>query len=168
MRIALGSIVVAATAFACGQAAPLSEADKSAIRAVSDSFVRYATAGNDSGLAALYTEHATLMPPNQGIVEGRAAIRARFDAFPPMAEMTLTPIDVDGRGDIAYVRGNYVVTAAGPEGTPAVPDRGKYVEIWRREGGREWRLALDIFNSDMPAPAALPQTQTPRGGTPRR
>lgn len=27
-------------------------------------------------------------------------------------------------------------------------DRGKYLQIWRRENG-EWRIAVDIFNSDL-------------------
>lgn len=172
MRITLGGAMLAVGAGVglggCGQAKPLNEADKSAIRAVADSFTALVRAGNDSGVAALYTDNTVLMPPNEGIVEGRAALRAYFEALPPSVEIQLTPIDVDGRGDLAYVRGTYVLTIAAMEGQPAMTDRGKYVEIWRREGGREWRIAVDIFNSDQPAMmASSPPAQVRPNRTPR-
>ena len=131
---------------------PLAEADKTAIRAVTDSFVAYATVRRDSATASLYTENASLMPPNAGIVEGRAAIRAWFEQFPPMSEFVLTPVEVDGRGDLAYVRGTYALTIAAASGRPAAPDHGKYLEIRRRQTDGKWLIAVDIFNSDLPLP----------------
>jgi ketosteroid isomerase-like protein len=75
---------------------------------------------------------------------------------------------VDGRGDLAYVRGTYVLTIAAMEGQPAMTDRGKYVEIWRRAGGREWRIAVDIFNSDQRAMmASSPPAQVRPNRAPR-
>ena len=160
MRIAFsgGALALVVGLAACGQARPLSEADKAAIGAVSDSFEARVRAGNDSGVAQLYTENAVFMPPNEGIVEGRAAIRAQWEAQPADVAIELTPVDVDGRGDLAYVRGTYVVSIVGSGGGPSVVDRGKYLEIRRREGGvgREWLIAVDIFNSDQPAMAPSP------------
>jgi ketosteroid isomerase-like protein len=32
-------------------------------------------------------------------------------------------------------------------------DKGKYVTIWRKEGG-DWKIYSDIFNTSLPEPAA--------------
>lgn len=165
MRIAFWCATLAA-AVACGEARPLSEEDKAALRAGADTFEARIRggAGSDSAVAQLYTDNAVLMPPNEGIVEGRAAIRAYFAKQPPGMELELTPVDFDGRGDMAYVRGTYVVQVPGAGGAPMVVDRGKYLEIQRRSGGNEWRIAVDIFNSDQPAQPPPPA----RGRTPRQ
>ena len=49
---------------------------------------------------------------------------------------------------MALDRGTYSLTIA-PDGT-AQTDTGKYVVVWRKIG-REWKVAADIFNSDLPA-----------------
>jgi ketosteroid isomerase-like protein len=129
----------------------LTEADKASIRAVGDSFVVYFHTDRDSAQAELYTQNAVLMPPNQGVVEGRAAIRAFFQNYPAIPDFTGTPIEIDGRGDLAYVRGTYSFSLPAGGGRPAMSDHGKFVEIRRREGGK-WLVAVDIFNSDVPLP----------------
>jgi ketosteroid isomerase-like protein len=59
---------------------------------------------------------------------------------------------VDGAADIAYVYGNYSLMLTLPGEEQPVPDRGKYLEVWRRQGDGSWKLALDIFNSDVALP----------------
>ena len=148
MRAIVSGLIVL---FAACKVAPpdLSEADRASIRAATDSFVANQRARRDSATAEMYTEAASLMPPNAGIVEGRAAIRAWLAAFPPMAGFTLTPIEIDGRGDLAYVRGTYSFTLVGPDGHQIGEDRGKFVEVRRRQNGK-WLVVIDIFNSDLP------------------
>jgi len=151
MRASVGCLILVLAG--CKAAPPpLTEVDKTAIRAGTDSFVAHTKVRRDSATAALYTESATFMPPNGGIVEGRAAIRAWFEAFPPMAEFSLTPIEVDGRGDLAYERGTYALTIAAATSKPAMSDHGKYVLIKRRQPNGTWLIAVDIFNSDVPLP----------------
>jgi uncharacterized protein (TIGR02246 family) len=150
MRVLVGGLLVFLAA--CEVAPPsLSDADKTAIRAVTDSFVANARARRDSANAMLYTENGVFMPPNGGIAEGRAAIRVWLQQFPPMSDFSLTPVDIDGRGDLAYVRGTYAMTITGPDGKPATNDHGKYLEIRRRQTDGQWLIAVDIFNSDLPA-----------------
>lgn len=148
MRAIVSGLIVL---FAACKVAPpdLSEADRASIRAATDSFVANQRARRDSATAEMYTEEASLMPPNAGIVEGRAAIRAWLAGFPPMAGFTLTPIEIDGRGDLAYVRGTYSFTLVGPDGHQIGEDRGKFVEVRRKEAGK-WLVVVDIFNSDLP------------------
>ena len=145
--------VLVLAALACRPAPPpLTDADKAAIRAVGDSFTVFFHTDRDSAIAALYTETAVLMPPNQGVVEGRAAIRAFFQGYPPLPDFTGTPIEIDGRGDLAYVRGTYAFSMPAAGRQPAVSDHGKFLEIRRRQPDGTWLVAVDIFNSDVPLP----------------
>jgi ketosteroid isomerase-like protein len=33
-------------------------------------------------------------------------------------------------------------------------DKGKYVEIWKKQPDGSWKCAVDMFNSDLPAAPA--------------
>ena len=153
MRPTLLLTVFGCAVFAC-QPAPalLSDADIAAIHASADSFTANALARRDSANAAHYSETAVFMPPNQPAVEGRAAIRAWFEAFPPISAFSLTPLEIVGRGDLAYERGTYALTIAASGKTPAMPDHGKYLAVRRRHADGSWLMTVDIFNSDVPLP----------------
>ena len=151
MRPIFGCMIVLLAA--CRVAPPsLSDQDKTAIRAVTDSFVAYFHAGRDSGNASLYTENATLLPPNHGIVEGRPAILAFFQSYPALPDFVATTIDIDGRGDLAYARGTYSFSMPAAGGQPPVNDHGKFLEIRRRQADGRWLIVADMFNSDVPLP----------------
>lgn len=145
----LGLIVLCA---ACKVVPPdLSEADRVSIRAATDSFVANVRARRDSVNAQqLYAENASVLPPNSPIAEGRAAIRTWMATFPPTSDFLLTPIEIVGRGDLAYVRGTYAFKIVGPDGHQISEDRGKYVEIRRKQPDGKWLVTVDIFNSDLP------------------
>ena len=150
MRLVVPGLILVVAA--CRVAPPaLTDGDKTAIRAATDSFVANVRAHRDSARALLYTENASLMPPNTGIAEGRAAIRAWMTAFPPVSDFTLTPIEIDGRGDLAYVRGTYSFKIVGPDGHQVGEDHGKFIEIRRKQPDGAWLIAVDIYNSDVPA-----------------
>jgi uncharacterized protein (TIGR02246 family) len=102
-------------------------------------------------VSELYTEDGYLMPPNQPPVRGRAEIRAFLQAFPPVSAFALSADQVDGRGDLAFVRGSYRMTLTPPGASGPVQDEGKYLEIRRRGTDGRWRIAVDIFNSNKPA-----------------
>lgn len=128
----------------------LSTADQAAIRETMDQFTRSLLARDFESLARCYTEDAVLMPPNQPAVRGRTAIRDWMASFPRLSRFTASVEEMDGRADLAYVRGTYRMTLH-PEGAPEPIDNvGKYVEIRRRQADGSWLLAADIFNSDEP------------------
>ena len=41
-----------------------------------------------------------------------------------------------------------------PKGTPTI-DKGKYIEIWKKQADGSWKLAMDMLNSDLAAPQPL-------------
>jgi ketosteroid isomerase-like protein len=110
--------------------------------------------GNDGTTHAevYYSLDAVLMPPNQEVIRGREAIASFFEDYPPFTDLVFTPVEVDGAGDIAYVYGNYSLMVTPPGEEQPISDFGKYIEIWKRQRDGSWKLALDIFNSDVPLP----------------
>ncbi len=136
---------------ACQTSGPagLSEADRAAIEATTTIFEDAANAKDWAGVAATYTVDAVLMPPNGAAIEGRANIQAFFEAFPPFSDLNLEHVQVEGQGDMAYVRGTYTMTIT-PEGGYPITDSGKYIEIRKKQADGSWLLSHDMFSSDLP------------------
>ena len=130
----------------------LSDDDVAAIKASTEAFIQAVRSEDWAAFVALYTEDAVFMPPNQPMVQGRAAIQTWEEAFPTITEFNLTVEEIDGRGDLAYARGTYSVTVK-PEGVPEpIQDTGKYLEIRRKQEDGSWLITIDIWNSDLPLP----------------
>ena len=129
-----------------GDAHTITEDDAPAIRQALSDFVLHAVAGDWDALAALYTEEAVVMPPNQELVIGRSAIRNLFSAL-TVSDFQLEPIEIGGRGDVAFARGTYSWTVRVGEGEP-VTDHGKLLTIWREQADGTWLLSQDIWNGD--------------------
>ncbi len=91
------------------------------------------------------------MAPNAEPAEGRDAIQAffaaGFEAGPGMT-VSLETRSLRREGDVVVDVGRYVMTGA--DGAHA--DHGPYMAVWENVDG-EWKLALDIWNSSMPAPS---------------
>jgi ketosteroid isomerase-like protein len=153
MRPMLLLTAVSCAVLACQPApAKLSDADVKALRAGVDSIEAQILSHRDSAAAAHYTENAVFMVPNLPTLEGRAAIRAWFAGGPPLASFTLTPKEIDGVGDLAYVRGTWTLAIAAAGKTPATLDHGKFLEVRRKQANGSWLIVADIFNSDVPLP----------------
>ncbi|UCF18766.1 MAG: SgcJ/EcaC family oxidoreductase [Gemmatimonadota bacterium] len=139
-----------------GQApAGLSEEDDAAIRARTEGYVQAALAGDAAAVSAFFSEDALRMPPDQPAVEGRAAIQAWHEAVVgagTYSQFTATPVQIEGRGDLAFVRGTFSITWT-PQGAPEpIQITGKYVEIRRKQADGSWLIAADIWNWDHPLP----------------
>ena len=129
----------------------VSQAEVSKINEVTQTFVKAALTKDWATVAALYVDDAVLNPPNAPAVKGRAAIRAWMEKFPPLTNFKASNVKVEGHDDLAYVLGTYTMTIAPPGAPGPVNDSGKYVEIRRKQPDGRWLIAVDIFNSDLPA-----------------
>jgi uncharacterized protein (TIGR02246 family) len=150
-RAAVAALLLA-VGCARGGPASLSEADKTALRANDQKFADAVLAKNWAAAAALYTADASFMPPNGPEVKGPAMIQAWMGAFPPVTSFTLEPQEVDGVGNLAYVRGIYTMSFTLPGATAPTEDHGKYIVIGRKQADGSWLISQDIFNSDVPLP----------------
>jgi uncharacterized protein (TIGR02246 family) len=156
LPVALTALMFMAPLAACQapapEAAPLSEEDVAAIKASTDSFVEALLAGDWAAFAALYTEDAVVMPPNVPVVEGRVDLQAFLEPLSRFTQVELTIVQIDGRGDLAFVRATYSETYS-VEGTPEpIHNTGNSVTIWRKQADGKWLIALDISNFDLPLP----------------
>lgn len=133
------------------EAAPLSDADEAAIRTLIDANRAAGMAADWDTFLGAFTDDAVIMWPNREAVAGIDAIRAV--AWVPAIEWELTPIDIIGVGDLAYVRGTYTLLLD-VEG--AVREVGKYLNVLRRQPDGTWRFAVWMNNSDLPLPGPEP------------
>jgi ketosteroid isomerase-like protein len=159
MLVVVGSICAAFVACQPG-AAGLSDQDQAAIRKVVDDAAKIATApkaDNAAYVKLYYAEDATVLPANMPPVKGQAAILAMFETLPPLSDFKPEIVDLNGRGDLAYVRGNYTMTMT-PPGAPAVTDKGKYVEVWKKQADGTWKVNYDSWSSDLPIPGLMVPT----------
>ena len=105
--------------------------------------------GDSAALAAMYTSDGQAFPPNNDLLNTRAAIRklwqGAMDAGIKSVKLQTTEVEAHGP-DVAHEVGTYqMMTADGK-----VADRGKYLVLWKREGG-QWKLHRDIWNTSTPA-----------------
>jgi ketosteroid isomerase-like protein len=121
---------------------------RSEIATANRNFMGAFARGDAQAVAACYTADGWLLPPGSEVVQGTAAIttfwRGAMDAG--IASATLDTVEVGGGEETASEVGRY--TLSGGDG--AILDRGKYVVIWRRDGGA-WKLHRDIWNTSQAA-----------------
>jgi uncharacterized protein (TIGR02246 family) len=135
---------------------PTAAANSSEVKAVADAYVKAVLAGNAKDVAALYTEDAVEMPPNQPIVKGRTAIEQYYTKVlsGPVKVMAFTLEHLESRssGDAAWDVGTYKQSMQGEAGTTTPPaDTGKYIVLLKRVGGA-WKVSYAIYNSDIAPP----------------
>jgi ketosteroid isomerase-like protein len=115
------------------------------LEAVNEGYAAAAADGDWDRLATLYTEDGQLMLPNMPVVRGRSDIAALFQGSSPFY-IRFETRDIFEDGDLVVDVGTYVNLDA-PDGS--VSGRGKYVVVYRREGG-ELKIAIDVASSDAP------------------
>jgi uncharacterized protein (TIGR02246 family) len=140
-------------ALAAPAVAPAADDVRSTIEAAGKQFVADFLKGDAAALAGYYAEDAMVLPPNADFVKGRAAIQAFWQAFVGggYKHFALATLEVGASGDLAYEVGTYEVGMT-PGG---VEDRGKFLVVWKKAGGKWW-IYRDMFSSNMPAAAAAP------------
>lgn len=150
-----GLVLLTVALGACAQPArpgpSFTAEDEAAINSVVQSAIDIANSSKDwaAYTQTYYAEDATVLPPNHPAIQGRAAIVEFLSSSPPMSDFKLTKVDLKGEGNLAYLYGTYHMTVALPAGSTA--DNGKYVEVWKRQADGSWKVAYDVFNSDLPA-----------------
>ena len=118
---------------------------------VADVWVERYAAKDAAGIAALYTEDAQLLPPDQEIISGRAAIQEFFGRTNPpgSAAIDIATVETHVFGDFAHRQGSFLLK--GPDG--AAVTAGKFLELWKKADG-QWLIYRDMWSANAPAPAS--------------
>jgi ketosteroid isomerase-like protein len=153
------SVALTLLASACSQQTPdTTAADESAVKDQDTQWAKVAGANDLEATVSYYTDDASLLPPNAPIATGKQAIRAVWanSILSPDATVTwqVTKADAARSGELAYVVGVYQITAKNSKGK-SLEDRGKLVEVWKKQADGKWKVVTDIFNSDLPVPAPV-------------
>jgi uncharacterized protein (TIGR02246 family) len=121
---------------------------RAAIEAGNLKFGEAVRKGDAAAIAALYSEDATLMPPDSDMIQGKPGIQAFFDGGLKMGikDAVLTTISVSAAGDYACEIGKVLLTVQ-PSGQAAVQQTAKYVVVWKKSASGSWQLHVDIWNA---------------------
>ena len=113
--------------------------------------------------ASFYADDAVIMPVAEAIVAGRPAILEEWrhvfgiPGFDNNSRVVASAVSASD--DLGYTRGTYESPMLDTDGKQAV-ERGKWVSVWRRDAEGNWRIIIDIFNTDVPPPEHQPSTVT--------
>ena len=146
----------------CQQAGPLSDADVQALRDLDDQQAKAINAGDWAKVASLYATDAVLMESNMPVVNGRDKIQALYAPLGKTREVTITPQQIEGRGDLAYIRG--MSMTKGTRNGSAFSVQGKYIEIYKKQPDGKWAMIQDISNADEPWPPPAEPSKAPALG----
>ncbi len=126
------------------------------IRKLDEAWVKAAATKNPDAWCAFYAPNAVILPANEPMATTPAAIRKSIAAFLSMPDLRVSwkpiKIEVARSLDLAYLYGVYELTAKDGNGQ-AVTDRGKNVEIWKKQPNGQWKCVVDTWCSDLPVAA---------------
>lgn len=128
-----------------------------AVRAADEAWMKVFSAKDLEKSVAFCEENGAVLAPNAPIAQGRQAISKSFAGFFALPNLKITwhadKAAAARSGELGYTSGTYEMTFSDPAGK-IIPDKGKYVTVWKKQADGSWKVLLDIFNTDMPAPGA--------------
>ena len=147
------------SAAACGPSVNV-EQERNALLALDREWSQ--TTKDMNKFVSFYAPDATLHPQGMPSATGSAAI---MDAFmkissAPGFSLQWTPVraEVSAAGDVGYTVGTYEASMSG------ATEKGKYVEVWKKQPNGTWKVAEDIFNADAAGPPPSKPLVLPASG----
>ena len=143
LTVCVGLIPIT-VAFAAG-------ADEQAVRDADAEWSKVAGAKDLDKTVAFYADDAIVLPPNEAAVTTKDGIRNLWKGFLENLQnisWKTTRVETSKSGDMACLIGTYEMTMK--DGTK---DHGKYCEVWEKKADGKWKVATDMFSSDLPGPA---------------
>ena len=121
---------------------------RSDVEAANRRFMEAFGRGDAASAAQLYTSGAQLLPAHSDVVTGTSAIQNFWQGVMDMGiqEVILETRELEARDETANEVGRYTLKTAGGQ----LADNGKYLVIWKRDGG-SWKVHRDIWTTSQPA-----------------
>ncbi len=156
--VALAAVLLAALVLACypareepgrdPHAVEPSRGDESALNALIADYMVAMNSGDVDGVASLYAASAVRMPPNAPSISGRESIRQNVaQAFEGSDfDVQMQVIETEFSGELAYVRGTFLLAATPKDGSPPTESEGNWMRLMRREPDGRWLVAYSLWN----------------------
>jgi ketosteroid isomerase-like protein len=139
------------------QATSDTRAEEVALRKLDDEWSKAAGARDVEKTISYYSGDAVVMPPNIPTLTGKEPIRALWKSMLDSPSFSggwkVTKVEVARSAELAYVSGSYEFNEKDDSGKP-ITDKGKYLEVWKKQADGSWKCVADMFNSDMPSGGA--------------
>lgn len=130
--------------------------DEAAIRQADIAWSGLADAKQLDAFNGYFLGDAIVLGPNEPMAIGKEAIRkvtaGIFETPGFSLKWQPTKVEAARFGDLGYSVGTYEMSMNDPKGAPMV-DRGKYATVWKKQADGNWKVAIDMFNSDLPVPS---------------
>jgi len=121
-------------------------------QATADAWLGAFNSGDLVGLGIMYSEDAEILPPDQPIVAGHAAIETFWQTFNPgEVRIAVSEVHSERLGEYWFREGTYSAKYA-EEGQPRI---GKFIELWKKADGN-WVIYRHMWSPNAPRPAGMP------------
>ena len=131
-------------------------ADEATLKNLDAEWSKAAGAKDVDKTASYYSDDAVVLPPNMATINGKQGARAMWQGMFSVPGFgggwKVAKVEVARSGDLAYVTGTYELSETDAKGKP-MTDKGKYLEVWKKQADGTWKCAIDMFNSDLPSDA---------------
>jgi ketosteroid isomerase-like protein len=150
MTLRIGALLIAAVAGFLSMSTDLEATAPEDLERAIASFYAAIEAGDAETRIDLLADDVILMPNHWTIMEGKDVVAESFRrgaaAVFKLKDRSVVRMEVSG--DLAYTVNSYYYTYHG-RGEPEQWHKTKNVHIWRRNASGDWKLAVDIWNSDV-------------------
>jgi uncharacterized protein (TIGR02246 family) len=129
-------------------------ADEKTIRDSEAQWVKEFAARDMDKILAHYADDGSVLMADSPIMTGKDAIRAGMKDIlaDPAFALDLQTVKVSvSKDDLAYSQGTYRVTVTDPKTKKPVLEKGKYVEVYKKQPDGSWKVVEDVTNADAPA-----------------
>lgn len=153
LTLLVGCVGLAASMLACTKAPADSLTSDATIHREEEVWLKAIAARKLDATVSYYGDGALLLPPNAPIARTKDEIRQAwmqvFVSIPPGAAFSAetTKVEVAPSGDLGYTTGTFAI-----ELNHTTIDKGKFVDVWKKQADGSWKAVIDILNSDLPAP----------------
>ncbi len=156
---------------AAAKGEPMSRSE-AAVRRLTQEWVLACNTRQLDELMELYAPDALVLRSNLPPIRGAIAVREFFFASleAGLGEVSVEPMRVEVLGDLAHEVGRYSALVPGTAGKRR-EERGKYLWVFAKQPGGDWRLVSECWSSDLtlssaesdiPKPATTPAKPQPR------
>ena len=146
-------LVALSTACQTQTAADTRATDEATLRNLDSEWSKSAGARDVDKTVSYYAADAVVMPPNIPALTTKEAIRGLWQSMLGSPGFSggwnATRVDVARSGDLGYITGSYEFSEKDAGGKP-MTDKGKFLEVWKKQSDGSWKCVVDMFSSDLP------------------
>jgi ketosteroid isomerase-like protein len=138
----------------CSTPSADTRADEEALRKLDAEWVNAAQSKQVDAWVAFYADDAAVLPPNEVMATDRDSIRKSVSGLLGLSGLTISwqPMKVESQRRFGVSLWPVRVDLRRGDGKRTT-DRGKIVEIWKKQADGNWKCIVDTWNSDLPAAA---------------